>query len=41
MTAEPPAHLPKIYEPSAPDPLRDGLLEGYRRHVLKELARGK
>lgn len=32
---------PKVYEPSDPDPLRDGLLEGYRRHVLQEPARGE
>lgn len=27
---------PRIYVPDDPDPLRDGLLAGYRRHVLKE-----
>lgn len=30
------APQPPIYVPEDPDPLRDGLLAGYRRHVLKE-----
>jgi hypothetical protein len=35
MSDVPAVPPPKVYEPGDPDPLRDGLFEGFWRHRVK------